>query len=156
MSPTVAVSALCRERGITLGTAESCTGGMVAARLTALPGASSYFLGGVVCYSNALKTALLGVPETLLRDKGAVSAEVAAAMAEGACRALRVEAAVAVTGIAGPDGGTSQKPVGTVYLAVAVRGRTVVELHRWSGSRSRIRNCAAAAALRLLLRALPA
>jgi PncC family amidohydrolase len=154
MSNAVAVSALCRARGISLGTAESCTGGMVAARITALPGASAFFLGGVVCYSNALKTALLGVPEATLRAKGAVSAEVAAAMAEGACRALGVDAAVAVTGIAGPDGGTPAKPVGTVFLAASRRGETIVERHHWSGNRSRIRNAAAAAALRLVLRLL--
>lgn len=151
MNPVEALSGLCRARGWTVGTAESCTGGLVAARITALPGVSAFFLGGLVCYGNAQKTALLGVPAKLIRAKGAVSAEVAVAMAEGARRALGVDAAVAVTGIAGPEGGTAAKPVGTVFLAAARDGRCLVEERHWGGTRGRVRGAAATAALRLLV-----
>ena len=111
-----AVLELCRERGLTLATAESCTGGLVAARLTSVPGSSDVFLGGVVSYANEVKTAALGVPEDVLAAHGAVSAETAAAMAEGARRRLDADVAVAVTGIAGPGGGSDEKPVGLVYV----------------------------------------
>ena len=111
----------CRARKLTLATAESCTGGMVAALLTEVPGASEVLERGYVTYSNRAKTELLGVPESLIAAHGAVSAHVAAAMAEGARAAASVDLAVAVTGIAGPGGGTPQKPVGLVYLACARR-----------------------------------
>src|SRR6185503_8177082 len=107
---------LCRSRGLTLGTAESCTGGLVAARLTSVPGSSEVFCGGVVAYANAVKASELGVPEAVLREHGAVSAEAAAAMAAGARARLGVDVAVSVTGIAGPGGGTPDKPVGLVFL----------------------------------------
>jgi len=110
------VLALLRARGLRMATAESCTGGMVAARLTGLAGASGAFVGGVVAYSDALKVSQLGVPEELLAAHGAVSAEVAEAMARGARERLGADVAVAVTGIAGPDGGTPEKPVGLVFL----------------------------------------
>ncbi|HET7567189.1 MAG TPA: nicotinamide-nucleotide amidohydrolase family protein [Gaiellaceae bacterium] len=110
------VLALCRARGLTLATAESCTGGLVAARLTSVPGSSDVVLGGVVSYANEVKTKELGVPDELLAAHGAVSAEVAAAMARGARERLGADVAVAVTGIAGPDGGTPEKPVGLVHL----------------------------------------
>ncbi len=107
---------LCRDRGWTLATAESCTGGLVAARLTGVPGSSDVFLGGIVAYADDVKERELGVPAALLADHGAVSAEVAEAMAHGARARLGADVAVAVTGIAGPDGGTAEKPVGLVYL----------------------------------------
>jgi nicotinamide-nucleotide amidase len=107
---------LCRARGLTIGTAESCTGGLVAARLTSVPGSSDVVAGGIVSYSNAVKEQQLGVPPELLSAHGAVSAEVAAAMAKGARERLGVDVAVSVTGIAGPDGGTPEKPVGLVYM----------------------------------------
>jgi nicotinamide-nucleotide amidase len=107
---------LCKERGWTLGTAESCTGGLVAARLTGIPGSSKVFLGGVVSYANAIKQSELGVPAELLDEYGAVSPQVAEAMAHGARTHLGVDVAVSVTGIAGPDGGTEEKPIGLVYL----------------------------------------
>ena len=110
------VLALLRARGLRMATAESCTGGMVAARLTGVAGASGEFVGGVVAYSNESKITQLGIPEELLAEHGAVSGEVAAAMARGARERLGADVAVAVTGIAGPDGGTPEKPVGLVFL----------------------------------------
>jgi len=107
---------LCRARGLTLATAESCTGGLVAARLTSVPGSSDVVLGGVVAYANEVKERELGVPAALLLEHGAVSAEVAEAMARGARERLGADVAVSVTGVAGPDGGTPEKPVGLVYV----------------------------------------
>jgi len=110
------VLALCRSRGLTLATAESCTGGLAAARLTSVPGASDVVLGGVVAYADEVKRSQLGVPADLLAAHGAVSAEVAAAMARGARERLGADVALAVTGVAGPGGGTAEKPVGLVHL----------------------------------------
>jgi nicotinamide-nucleotide amidase len=115
----VVLGRLLAERGRTLATAESCTGGMIAERMTAVPGSSAYLRGGVVAYANEAKAALLGVPEALLAEHGAVSDPVARAMAEGARARFGADYAVAVTGIAGPTGGTQEKPVGLVYLALA-------------------------------------
>ncbi len=140
----------CRERGLTLATAESCTGGLVAARLTSVPGSSDVFLGAVVAYADEVKSAELGVPESVLRTHGAVSAEAAAAMATGARARLRADVVVAVTGIAGPGGGTAEKPVGLVYLHAeapdASRGREL----NLPGGREAIRVRATVAALHLL------
>jgi nicotinamide-nucleotide amidase len=110
---------LCRERGLTLATAESITGGGIGARLTSVPGSSDVFLGGVVAYSNEVKRELLGVPRETLDGQGAVSAETAAAMAEGARKTIGADVAVAVTGVAGPGGGSPEKPVGLVYFHAA-------------------------------------
>jgi nicotinamide-nucleotide amidase len=110
------VLGLCRDQGLTLGTAESCTGGLVAARLTSIPGSSDVVRGGIVAYDNGIKEMLLGVSPELLAEHGAVSAEVAAAMATGARERLGVDVAVSVTGIAGPGGGTLEKPVGLVFF----------------------------------------
>ncbi len=144
------VLTLCRSQGLTLAAAESCTGGMVAERITSVPGASDVFAGSVVTYSNALKHHLLGVENELLERHGAVSAEVAAAMASGARVHLGSDVAVAVTGIAGPDGGTPEKPVGLVYLHGATpdaeRGREL----NLPGEREQIRRRSTVAALHLL------
>ncbi len=145
---------LCRERGLSLATAESCTGGLVSGRLTAVPGASDVFRGGVVAYSDALKTGLLGVPEAVLGEHGAASAETAAAMAAGARKKLGASVALAVTGIAGPGGGTPEKPVGLVFLhAVGPEGERTLEFS-FPGDRQAIRARTAVAALHLVRRLL--
>ena len=129
-----------RARGWMLATAESCTGGLIAAACTAVAGSSDWFERGVVSYSNAAKTELLGVPAALIEAHGAVSAEVACAMAEGALSRSRAQLAVAVTGIAGPGGATPGKPVGTVWLAFARRGAPAqAELLRLDGDRAAVR-----------------
>lgn len=138
-------------RAARLAVAESCTGGLVGARITGLPGSSRYLLGGVVAYHNSAKAALLMVPRGMLRRCGAVSAPVAAAMARGARRAFGAEVAVAVTGVAGPGGGTVGKPVGLVYVAVSGFGRTRCRLARFAGDRQRVRAQAADLALIMLL-----
>jgi nicotinamide-nucleotide amidase len=140
---------LCRERGLTLAVAESCTGGMVAARLTDVAGASDVFVGGVVAYSDELKRAQLGVPDEVLAEHGAVSAQAAEAMAEGARRLLGADVALAATGIAGPGGATPEKPVGLVFVhAVAPDGASAREL-TIPGDRADVRSRATAVALHL-------
>lgn len=137
-------------RGLTLATAESCTGGLIAAALTAIPGSSAVVQAGFVTYSNAAKAAMLGVPEALLASVGAVSAEVAQAMAEGALARAGVDLAVSCTGIAGPGGATPTKPVGLVYVAAARRDSpTQVERHVFPGDRDAVRAATVAEALRL-------
>jgi nicotinamide-nucleotide amidase len=144
------VLSLAGARGLGLATAESCTGGMVAARLTDVPGSSASFLGGVVAYADEVKRSELGVSEELLAEHGAVSAEVAAAMAEGARRRLDAEVAVAVTGIAGPEGGTPDKPVGRVYIHVAGPEGSLARMLDLPGERQQIRVRATVTALHLL------
>ena len=144
------VLSLARARGLRLATAESCTGGMVAARLTDVPGSSASFVGGVVSYADDVKRSELDVPAELLAAHGAVSAEVAAAMAEGARRRLRADVAVAVTGIAGPDGGTPAKPVGRVYLHAAGPEGSLARVLDLPGERAQIRVRATVSALHML------
>lgn len=141
-----------KKTGKTLCTAESCTGGLLAKRLTDLPGASQVFLGGVVSYANRVKAGLLGVPSELLETHGAVSAPVAMAMAEGARAAMGAHLAVAVTGVAGPDADDRGNPVGLVYLALAHGGGTQVEELRLGSDRGRIRNAAAGHGLDMVRR----
>lgn len=145
------VLGLYRDLGWRLATAESCTGGLIAAALTAIPGSSDVIERGFVPYSNTAKTDLLGVPETLFTKVGAVSEAVAAAMAEGAVASSPVDAAVAVTGVAGPAGGTDAKPVGLVYIGVATHDSIarVVE-HRFDGDRDAVRREGARAGLDML------
>jgi nicotinamide-nucleotide amidase len=145
---------LCRARRLTLATAESCTGGMVAARLTGVSGSSDVFLGSVVAYANDVKEEALGVPAELIAEQGAVSAEVAAAMAAGARERLGADVAVAVTGVAGPEGGTAEKPVGLVFAhAVSPDGEKSVRTEL-PGDREMIRGRATAASLHLVRRLL--
>lgn len=123
------------ERNVTLSTAESCTGGTIASRLTALPGASAYFKGGIVAYSNEVKESQLGVRHATLEAHGAVSEETVREMVEGVRRRLDSDYAIATTGVAGPDGGTPEKPVGTVWIAVASREKTEAKLLQFGGNR---------------------
>lgn len=139
------------ERGLTVATAESCTGGLVAKRLTDEAGASAWVQGGMVAYSNAAKRDALGVPDALIATHGAVSEPVVCAMVEGVTARLGVDCGLAVTGIAGPGGGTPGKPVGTVWIAASVPGRTETRLLRLAGSRVEIRARSAQAVLALLL-----
>jgi nicotinamide-nucleotide amidase len=143
-----------RKAGLTVAVAESCTGGLLGKRLTDVPGSSDYFLGGVTAYDNLVKIDVLDVPAGLLAQYGAVSEETAAAMAEGVCRLLHSDCALSTTGIAGPDGGSEEKPVGLVYVGNVARGVTEVERLRLFGSRDQIRERAAYAALDLLRRRL--
>jgi nicotinamide-nucleotide amidase len=143
---------LLRDRGLTLGTAESCTGGLVAARITDVPGSSDVFLGSIVSYADSVKRDRLGVPDDVLAAHGAVSAETAEAMAVGARAALGVDVAVSVTGIAGPGGGTEEKPVGLVYLHAVGPGGELSRRLDFPGDRETIRLRAAVAALHLVRR----
>jgi len=145
---------LCRERGLTVGVAESCTGGLLGARLTAIAGSSDVVLGGVIAYSNALKSALLGVPAPLLAEHGAVSEPVVRAMATGARAATGSAIGVGITGIAGPGGGTEEKPVGTVWIAADLDSVIEARRLRLIGDRAEIRQRAAQAALEMIRRRL--
>ncbi|MFT3927883.1 MAG: competence/damage-inducible protein A [Myxococcales bacterium] len=148
-----AVGRTLRDRGLTLGVAESCTGGMVGSMLTSVPGSSDYLLLDAVTYSNAAKSSVLGVSEEILRAYGAVSEECATAMARGVLRVSGADLAVAVTGIAGPGGGTDEKPVGTVWIAAAGKGGAVFARHfRMWGDRERIRTLSAYTALKMVQR----
>jgi nicotinamide-nucleotide amidase len=145
---------LCRERGLTLATAESCTGGLVSARLTAVPGSSAAYVGGVVAYSNDVKERELDVPAALLEEHGAVSAEAAQAMASGVRARLGADVGVAVTGVAGPDGGTAEKPVGLVFVHASGPEGEEARRTELPGDREMVRGRATAAALHLVRRLL--
>ena len=147
---------LCRDRGLTLATAESCTGGLIGARLTDIAGSSDVFLGGVIAYSNDVKEQQLGVPGELLRELGAVSAEVGAAMAAGARKELGADVAIADTGVAGPGGGTPEKPGGLVFVAVESPFGGSTERFQLPGDREAVRARACALALHLIRRHLVA
>jgi nicotinamide-nucleotide amidase len=148
------VLGLCRARGLTLATAESCTGGMVGSRLTDVAGASDVYLGGVVAYADDVKTRMLGVSPELLESNGAVSAESAAAMARGVQAALHADIGAAVTGIAGPGGGTAEKPVGLVFVHVEAPEERTARRIDLPGDRDTIRSRAAAIVLHLVRRLL--
>ena len=141
---------LCRDKGVTLATAESCTGGMIGATITSIPGSSDVFLGGVISYANSAKQSLLNVNENTLASHGAVSGETAEEMAKGAVQALGATVAVSVTGIAGPGGQTHEKPVGLVHFGIATKDGATTNYRNFSGSRESIRLKAVAAALALL------
>ncbi|MBB5693484.1 CinA family protein [Muricoccus pecuniae] len=146
---------LLRARGLTIATAESCTGGLVSAALTAVPGCSDVVLGGIVTYSNGMKASLLGVPEEVLRRVGAVSEDCAREMATGLLRATGAGLGISVTGIAGPGGGSAEKPVGLVYIGVSrPGGETTVRRNLFSGDRAAIRAATVDASLALATEAL--
>ena len=142
---------ICLGRGITVALAESCTGGLVASTITAVPGSSGYFVGGVVSYSNGAKESLLGVPPATLAAHGAVSAQVAKAMAIGARARFETTLAVAVTGIAGPDGGSEEKPVGLTYVGLADPAGADVRRFAFGGDRAANREAGTQAALEWLI-----
>jgi PncC family amidohydrolase len=149
----VRIGEVLKRHGWRIATAESSTGGLIGHAITAVPGASSYYVGGAISYSDRAKEVELGVPAELIAAHGAVSAEVAEAMAEGARRRFGVELAVAVTGIAGPEGGSDEKPVGLHYVAVAMRGRApLIERRIFGHNRDGNRTAAALLALELGLR----
>jgi PncC family amidohydrolase len=142
---------ICLGRGLSVAVAESCTGGLVADAITDIPGSSRYFVGGIVSYSNAAKEQLLDVPADILAAHGAVSAQVARAMAEGVRARFNSNVGIAVTGVAGPDGGSEAKPVGLTYVAVADAAGVDVRRHAWSGDRLANKSSSAAATLELVL-----
>jgi PncC family amidohydrolase len=157
MSPTeddleIAVGRLLREQGLTLAVAESCTGGLVGHRITNVPGSSDYYRGSITAYACDVKEALLHVRGETLADHGAVSEQAAREMAEGVRRAIGSDVGVSVTGIAGPTGGTAEKPVGLVYIALVAPDGEWVERHVWAGDRLENKARSADAALDLLRR----
>lgn len=149
------VACVLTENRATIAVAESCTGGMLAEHLTNVPGSSTYFLGGVVCYSNELKTSLVGVPPELIETKGAVSSEVALALADGIRRRTGATLGIGITGIAGPGGGTPEKPVGLVHIAIADEHGPRERATRFPGDRDRIRTYTTYAALDTIRRHFP-
>jgi len=144
------IGLLLKEAGLTLSLAESCTGGMIANMLTNVPGSSEYFYGGIVAYSNSAKVKYLGVNESTLDSFGAVSSETAREMADGLRKSSGTDIALAVTGIAGPNGGSLLKPVGLVYIAISGQNGTICRDYIFKGNRVEIKNLTANNALRLL------
>jgi nicotinamide-nucleotide amidase len=147
------LQARCLAAGWTVATAESCTGGLVAHAITSIAGSSGYFRGAIIAYEDGVKTALLGVPADVLEAHGAVSAQTARAMAAGARERVGVDLAVAVTGIAGPGGGTASKPVGLTYVATSTAVEVEVQRHTWTGDRAANVRLSTRAALEMLLAA---
>jgi PncC family amidohydrolase len=142
---------VCIARGLTVATAESCTGGLVGHLITEVPGSSAYYLGGVISYSDDAKVRELGVEQDLLDHHGAVSAQVARSMATGARQRFGATLGVSVTGIAGPDGGTLEKPVGLTYVCALSRDEPIVRRHQWPGDRDQNKRSSAESALELLI-----
>ena len=149
-----AVADILAARGLTMTTAESCTGGLISARMVNVPGVSNVFKAGFITYANEAKQKFLGVKEETLMQFGAVSRQTAEEMAEGAARAAEADVAVSVTGIAGPDGGTREKPVGLVYIGCYISGNVKVEEYHFDGDRIQVRERTAQAALMQLLECL--
>ena len=148
------LTALLSKRKLKICTAESCTGGLIAKSFTDLAGSSAWFERGFVSYSNAAKTEMLGVPKDLIEDYGAVSEVVASAMASGALQHSAADLAIAVTGVAGPDGGSEEKPVGTVWIALAAKEQMVAKKYLFPGDRGAIRQATLAQATENLLQLL--
>ncbi len=144
------IGTLLREKGYTISTAESCTGGLVGDLITSIPGSSDYFQGGIIAYSDRIKRGLLSIPEEILRKYGAVSTEVAKDMAIEVRELMKTDVGISTTGIAGPSGGTPQKPVGMVALAVDIKGKITTNIEYFEPPRERIKIRAATALLKLL------
>jgi len=151
--PEEQLAACLSKKKLTVATAESCTGGQVSDRITNLAGASNFFLGGIVAYSNQAKLSLLGVDEATLNQHGAVSRETALEMAVGARRVFSADLAVSITGIAGPEGGTAEKPVGLTWIGISSEAGASAVRHIWDGDRLANKRSSANAALNLLLEA---
>ena len=149
--PEIEVGRILRERKLTLGLAESCTGGLVSDRITNVSGSSEYFLGGIVAYSNDVKISVLNVSPGTLNQHGAVSEETVIEMARGARAKLETDVAASVSGIAGPGGGTESKPVGTVWFGLVTLDGEWTRLHHFSGNREQIKAASADAALEFIL-----
>jgi len=143
---------LLKERGLSLASAESCTGGNIASMITSVPGSSSYYSGSVIAYENRIKSAVLGVDPQIIEEKGAVSREVVEQMALGVRKALGTDTAISTSGIAGPDGGTDEKPVGTTWICVQNGGESYAKIYHFGGTRDRIIDQASNTALQLLRR----
>lgn len=146
----VSVGELLRQRGLWLAVAESCTGGLIGHLLTNVPGSSDYFLGGVIAYANEAKAGLLGVRRDTLQNHGAVSQETALEMARGVRTAMQADIGISVTGIAGPSGGTLEKPVGTVWIGLSSNDEQYARHFQWSGNRLSVKEQSAQAALQML------
>jgi nicotinamide-nucleotide amidase len=151
VKPEIQLSQKLIRKKLTLGTAESCTGGTIASLITSVPGSSAYFNGGIVSYSNEVKCSVLGVSQSDLEEYGAVSEPVIIQMAVGARRILKTDCAIATSGIAGPDGGTPEKPVGTVWIAVSYKEKTVTRKFQFSGNREENILSSANAGMNMLL-----
>ena len=154
IAQALALLDLCRRKGLTVAVAESCTGGLLAERITSISGSSRYFLGGAVVYSNQLKTAFADVPADLIERYGAVSRQVAAALAEGIRKRCGSTLGIGITGVAGPAGGLPEKPVGLVFIALAGEKGIEVEERNFPGDRKRIRFFASQLALDMIRRKL--
>jgi nicotinamide-nucleotide amidase len=148
------LAALLIEKGLTLAVAESCTGGLLGSMVTSLAGSSAYFKGGIISYADSIKFTLLGVDSETIESFGAVSKECAELMAKGAREKLSSDIGVSITGVAGPEGGTNEKPVGTVFISVSSATESVTEKLILSGSRSEIREESASMAIRLIIKVL--
>ena len=140
-----------RERGLTIAVAESCTGGLLGSRITDVPGSSEYFLGGVIAYQNEVKEALLHVPHDVIASQGAVSPQTAAAMAVGCRDLFSCDIAVSITGIAGPGGGSEEKPVGLTYIGLATETGVTSRRFQWDESRIKNKEASVRAAMELIL-----
>lgn len=145
------IGEILQDRSLTLGLAESCTGGLIASRITDVPGSSAYFMAGLVTYSNKAKTKFLSVPDKIITRHGAVSNIVAERMAKGVRAAAGVDVGLSITGIAGPAGGSPEKPVGTVFIALATKKNVYVRKFLFSGNRREVRRRSAEEALTMLL-----
>jgi PncC family amidohydrolase len=151
VKPEELLGLLLREKGLNIALAESCTGGLIASRITDIPGSSEYFEAGVVVYSNQAKQRFLSVPEQSIQAYGAVSKEVAEKMAEGVRQATGTDIGLSVTGIAGPGGGSPEKPVGTVYLGLSAKEGTLVRKFQFTGTRTEIKEQTATEALKFVM-----
>jgi nicotinamide-nucleotide amidase len=149
-----ALGKLLKERNLTVASAESCTGGNIARLLTSVPGSSAYFKGSLIAYDNEIKARILGVDPAIIESEGAVSQKVVEQMAMGVCRKLGTQTAMATSGIAGPDGGTKEKPVGTTWICVYHEGKTYAKRFLFWGTRERIIDQASLTAMQLLRRLL--